>query len=382
MQEIKISELKNHPRNSEFFDDITGEKWNELLNSIRQRLSEGKRGNIEPIIVTQDKVIVSGHQRVRAFRELGIPTIAAEVKIYDNDDEVLLDLLESNIRQRGSVGGSAKIIGMRIKELERLYGISHGGDRKSEEVKSNPNKSDLITQEQLATELEMSVDTLRNYKLLADMIPELEELVMTGMVTKTTALAIMRELSVEEQEEFISQLDITKKITQREVRGYIDEIKQLKQATKPEVITQTVEKIIDNTDYNAISKLNAENKAYANRIATLTEEKNLLERRIERSEEDAQKYNTLKSEINFLTKQKDDLVRRLNSANELAGLTFSLQQVLENDLAPIKFKRCMDVLDVSEVALKNLTAIVNMIDGWLIEIKSYLPMDDENIIDL
>lgn len=31
----------------------------------------------------------------------------------------------------------------------------------------------------------MSVDTLQNYKMLAEMIPELEELLDTGIVTKT-----------------------------------------------------------------------------------------------------------------------------------------------------------------------------------------------------
>lgn len=41
----------------------------------------------------------------------------------------------------------------------------------------------------------ISVDTLQNYKMLAEMIPELEELVSTGIVTKTTALAMMRNLS-------------------------------------------------------------------------------------------------------------------------------------------------------------------------------------------
>ena len=37
----------------------------------------------------------------------------------------------------------------------------------------------------------ISVDTLQNYKMVAEMIPELEELVDTGIVTKTTALAIL-----------------------------------------------------------------------------------------------------------------------------------------------------------------------------------------------
>ena len=88
--------------------------------------------------------------------------------------------LETNIRQRGDVGGSAKKVGLRIKELERLYGIQNGGDRKSNDVKSKPQNSVLITQEDLAAKLGMSVDTLQNYKALADMIPELDDMVRDG----------------------------------------------------------------------------------------------------------------------------------------------------------------------------------------------------------
>ncbi len=98
--------------------------------------------------------------------------------------------------ERGDIGGSAKKIGKRIKELERLYGIEHGGDRGNQYVEAKPNNSALATQSDPATQLGISVDTLQNYKLLADMIPELEELMDTGIVTKTTDLAMMRNLSV------------------------------------------------------------------------------------------------------------------------------------------------------------------------------------------
>lgn len=143
-------------------------------------------GNIEPIIITQDKVIVSGHQRVRAFKELGISAIESEIRIYNSDDEILLDLLESNIRRRGEVGGSAKKVGKRIKELERLYGIEFGNNQYS-----LPNNS-VSAQSDLAAQMGMSVDTLQNYKMLADMIPEIDDLVQTGIVMPTTALAIIK----------------------------------------------------------------------------------------------------------------------------------------------------------------------------------------------
>lgn len=108
----------------------------------------------------------------------------------------LEDLLETtNIRQRGDVGGSAKKVGLRIKELERIYGIKQGGsgfygNQHTENNMEFPNNSETPkTQEQLAKEMGLSVDTLNNYKKLTEMIPELSDLVDTGIVTKITALA-------------------------------------------------------------------------------------------------------------------------------------------------------------------------------------------------
>lgn len=236
MQQVKVSELKPHPRNNEFFDDIGGEKWIEFLESIKTS------GVIEPIVITPGYVIVSGHQRVRACKELGIDTVLCEMHGYKNEDEIIKDLLETNIRQRGNVGGSAKKVGLRIKELERLYGIKHGNNQHDNNRIPNYSESSksLKTQEDLAKEMGISVDTLKNYKQLTEMIPELEDLVDTGIVTKTTALAMMKNLSEKEQEELISSMDTTKRITQSQVKKYIDEIKELK--SRPPVIeTVTVE---------------------------------------------------------------------------------------------------------------------------------------------
>lgn len=124
-----------------------------------------------------------------------------EIKTYKDEDSIIKDLLETNIRQRGDIGGSAKKVGRRIMELERLYGIKNGGsgfygNRHTENIDLTINSEALKTQEQLAQELGMSVDTLQNYKMLADMIPELEELMDTGIVSKSTALSMIRNLSV------------------------------------------------------------------------------------------------------------------------------------------------------------------------------------------
>lgn len=121
-----------------------------------------------------------------------------EIKTYKDEDSVIKDLLETNIRQRGDIGGSAKKVGRRIMELERLYGIRDGSfnAKGNNRIGEQNNSVDNVTQSDLATQLGISVDTLQNYKMLADMIPELEELMDTGIVSKSTALSMIRNLSV------------------------------------------------------------------------------------------------------------------------------------------------------------------------------------------
>lgn len=99
---------------------------------------------------------------------------------------------------RGDIGGSAKKVGLRIKELERIYGIREGSAGNSE--LNNSTGDTPKTESELAEQLGVSRYTLQNYKQLADMILELSELVDTGIVTKTTALSIMRIKEISENE--------------------------------------------------------------------------------------------------------------------------------------------------------------------------------------
>lgn len=63
-------------------------------------------------------------------------------------------------------------------------------------MESTNNSETPKTQEQLAAQMDISVDTLQNYKTLTEMIPELSDLVDTGIVTKTTALSLIRPILI------------------------------------------------------------------------------------------------------------------------------------------------------------------------------------------
>lgn len=221
MQMMKVSELVPHPRNTEFFDDMTGGKWNDFIKSIKTS------GVIEPIIVTQDKVVVSGHQRLRACKSLGIKEVAVEMRNYDSEDAVIKDLIETNIRQRGDVGGSDIKLGNRIKELERVYGISHGGDR-SKSSNGTFGKPEM-TQQELAAQMGIDINTLKRAKSLASLPIEIQDLVEQGTISPSTASRLIAKLTPEEQvrlAEYISQLPVAEKITEKKAQSYIDIIRE------------------------------------------------------------------------------------------------------------------------------------------------------------
>lgn len=224
MQMMKIEDLRPHKRNSEFFDDMTGEKWQEFLDSIKTS------GVIEPIVVTQDKVIVSGHQRVRACKELGIKEILAEVRVYEDEDKIIKDLLETNIRQRGDIGGSSIKLGRRIKELERIYRIregSAGGNGGANQFAPSANgTSSKMTEKELAEKLGIGLDTLKRAKSLTNLSPEIQQLIEQGTISASTAARVIgSKLSKEEQTKFVAMINGDKKYTQKEMD---DEIRKWK----------------------------------------------------------------------------------------------------------------------------------------------------------
>lgn len=111
---VSVDIVKVHPRNTEFFDDISGEEWTDFLEDIKTN------GVIEPIIITQNNVIVNGHQRVRACNELGIKEIICEVKEYSSDSAIIKELLESNFGRVKKIDSKIKKY-KTISEIEKIY---------------------------------------------------------------------------------------------------------------------------------------------------------------------------------------------------------------------------------------------------------------------
>lgn len=86
-----------------------------------------------------------------------------------------------------------------IKELERIYGIrngsagGNGNNQYTDKELDQNNLGEAKTQQDLAKQIGVTDEQLRNYKKLNELIPELQSLVETGALKSTTAYKIWAE---------------------------------------------------------------------------------------------------------------------------------------------------------------------------------------------
>lgn len=197
---VSVDEIRPHPKNEYYFDDIQGDGWNDLLQSIRTS------GVTNAITIDQRDMIISGHQRVRACKLLGIEEIPAHV-IHYTDDELkkqkdVKDLIESNLKQRVPGNSNPVKLGRCFAFLKEYYGAKEGRPKK----KPGNNFPVSKTVVDIAEENGVTKKTVNNLVRLSKAIPEIQELVETGRVSPTTALSILRQLPEEEQRKLASSL--------------------------------------------------------------------------------------------------------------------------------------------------------------------------------
>ena len=136
--------------------------------------------------------------------------------------------------------------------------------------------------------------TLVNYNMLIDMIPELEDLVDTGIVTEEIARAIYNELSPVNQENFVESLDIIKRI----VKSYDSRIKEMENDISAKTVVETP------ADYIPLQK---EKKDLQSR-------NEFLERQIKKRDKDIAELRKQISELQKQTDPKSEYLAEIHAA--------------------------------------------------------------------
>ena len=153
VQDINPEMLKPNPDNK-IFNPLSGQDYERLKNDIRER------GIIDPLIIRQDKVLLTGHNRLRIALELKLKTIPVrkvESGLKPKEEKKFL-VLDNLLRRQLSPAEKESLILEFYKD--EILEDNRGGDRKS--PKKNDEKikgeiSPLIQKESLAKKIEREI---------------------------------------------------------------------------------------------------------------------------------------------------------------------------------------------------------------------------------
>ncbi|MBE3579013.1 MAG: ParB N-terminal domain-containing protein [Caldanaerobacter subterraneus] len=332
MKIISVNLLKEHPRNRDFFDDIQGQAWQDFLESIRTS------GIITPLIVTKNEdetyTVISGSQRLRAARELGIEEVPCEVRTYKDrdgitkEDWILKDLIETNLRQRGKGNLNDLKLAKCLVELMRIYGIRRGGDRKSVLVNSSyqtdkmsespPNPS----QTYLAELIGISERQLRRITKLNDLIPEIQQLIDEGKLSATEGIQlasldeeVQRKLYYALGEDInkmtAEQIRKIKEESEESIKQLVDEINSLRRELQSREYTLKLKEEEISKKENLIKQYEAAIKFNNGAVKTVEvipdEVKRELEKLKKEQAEAEEKLNLLQQELEKTKKEYEEL---------------------------------------------------------------------------
>ena len=216
--QVSVDVLKVHPRNTEFFDDIQGEEYDRFKQSIKQD------GILSPILVSPDMTVISGHQRLKACKELGINLVPIMIRddLTDENEKLKLLLAANFGRSKNDDAKQRKI----ATEYVALCGFKHG-ELGNGRKKTSDNQNSTLTQEEIARQLGISVPTLNSMLAIErKLTPDIKEMLDNGVFTKTTASKILTKLTKDEQQELIKTLPSDIRVTQSQMNEYIQQLKE------------------------------------------------------------------------------------------------------------------------------------------------------------
>ena len=185
-------------------------------------------------------------------------------------------------------------------------------------------------------------ETLVNYNMLIELLPALEDVVDTGMVTVDAARAVFQELSPVRQEEFVTSLDCVKRmLQQRDSR-----IKEMEN----DIVAKT---IIENpSDYILTKKANRD----------MERQNEFLEARIRKLDKE---NGQLKRQIAELQEQRDPEQEHLKKIHEAVQLFGVKTEVYRKDMD--KYAWLLDDLqNIPEEDLEEYVRAIKAVKSWAV----------------
>lgn len=307
----------------------------ELAEDIKEN------GLINDIVINKEYKLLAGERRLRACKYLNWEQV--EVKMMDTRDaehELNVEISENENRKEFSKAE-------RVDWMKRLWRI----EAAKAEMRQNLGQiSDegIRSDDAVSKQFGVSRDTLRKEITIVDnkdlLTPEDFADWDEGKLSTNKAF-----LKIKAEKENLEQT----------VSSLQKKINEVKATVKP------------------AAKDNAE---LLNTISNLKNELSAKDRRIKELEEDTRTFTA----ADFLERNNVNVYRRLEGEDDIYDLSREVTKLLEDKLAPLKFRRCFETIEVSKNARENLSAMIDSVYNWCQEIAAILDSNtktDEIVVD-
>lgn len=409
---IAIEKLKEHPKNEYYFTDLDREKYEEIKRSIQAN------GIRDPIKCTTSYTVISGHQRLKIAKDLGMKTVPVQIVDVDEWEAEYL-LIAENVERRGQAESDPIKKARIAKFLKEYWNINHGGSRRQ--------NGDLKTLNDVAKSIGENKRNTERILKLNDLIPELQQLVSEGKLG-TTAGEQLAYLSPENQrtllkvlgeeiakttvaqakeyrqipeipdnkndlEEMIQKLKHEKEQalqmaeTEKKKREQLEQEYKMLASQPPKVVEKVVEKIVDKTDYKKIEELTKRLEQMSGQIEKVRVEKQIIQNKLEQQQEKTKEYERLKKE---LEKKNQELLALSQEQARMKDrrLIYANASRLTQEVG--KWTRQIRLMihergnvNGDQEVYNTLQAVIKTLEETITEIKSWMEVEiaNENVSD-
>lgn len=355
---IDINKIKVNDRIRKDFGNIE-----ELAKDIEEN------GLINPPTVTPEFELIAGERRLRACKHLGYSQIEVRVMtVKDEEHQLKMEISENENRKEFTfserVDWAKRLERIeRIKARERQATLTGGANPQLRQNfgQAEKGKTDNIVAEQIGFG---SGEQYRKAKFILDnadeeLINQLDE----KKISIHRAYVTLKE-QLNEKENKLKELEESNNKLKQE-KEKLDQLLTDERNKQP--------KIIDNTDYSLIDELSKKIKEKEKSYQLILNEKNAIESKMMLLESENEEFYNLKKQIENLSKEREDISRQIESATSISGLVVEIEHLIKENLAPVKYSKAIQEMSHDEIVIENLDSIINLVQSWCDEMKSYLP---------
>ena len=173
--QMKVSELKPNPINSTIYND-NPDTLKELIHSINLN------GLLEPLVINRSNMVISGHRRLQALKEIGWEKCDCRLSEFENEIIALIQLNSYRIKVESEIVREAEIL-----KTEYSKQIKKGRPLKGE-VRNGKNWSIVNVSEKLG----VSTTKLKKLISIKKHEPSLLEKVDLGLISVEQAYQKVR----------------------------------------------------------------------------------------------------------------------------------------------------------------------------------------------